>query len=250
VLVIGGIEAPVRRRRGARARRADEGRGTVEVTSATVIDAAPLGGLDEADAWLARATGDDAERIAAEALAVLNQAVAGHRVAAADPWVADADPAHALAIRVGYGTGEQVADGEWESARDLPIPATRAERSALLSPQERVAALLGGRDAALACEELALRARGDLDHGRRREAALQLSIALDAALAELEVWRDTADMADRLEELAQWRPAVRDAAQAALQGGLGVEAVAAVEGALGRLEAALRARLVVVRAGL
>jgi hypothetical protein len=249
VLVIGGIEAPVRRRRGTRPRRVDEAQLTVEVTRATVIDATPLGELDAADAWLARATGDDAARIAGEALAVLNQAVAGYRVAAADPWVADADPTRALAIRVGYGTGEQVADGDWESARELPVPATRAERSALLSPQERVAALLGGRDAALACEELALRARGDLDHGRQREAALQLAIALDAALAELAVWRGMADMAARLEELAGRREAVAAAAAAALRGGLSGQDAATVEAALGRLEAALRARLVVVRAG-
>jgi hypothetical protein len=249
VLVIGGIEAPVRRRRVARPRRADETQMTVEVTRATVIDATALGGLEAADEWLARATGDDAERIAAEALAVLNQAVAGYRVAAADPSVADADPTRALAIRVGYGSGEQVADGDWESARELPVPVTRAERSALLSPQERVAALLGGRDVALACEELALRARGDLDHGRQREAALQLAIALDAALAELEVWRDMADMAGRLEELAGWRQAVGDAAAEALTGGLSPLSTAAVATALARLEAALRARLVVVRAG-
>ena len=248
--MIGGIEAPVRRRRGARPRRTAEAHVTVEVTRATVIDAAPLGELDAADAWLARATGDDAERIAAAAFAVLNQAVAGHRLAAADPWVADADPTRALVIRVGFGTGEQVADGDWESARELPRPATRAERSALLSPQERVAALLSGRDAALACEELALRARGDLDHGRPREAALQLAIALDAALAELEVWRDAADMAARLEELAGHRAAVAAAAGEALEGGLSPLNAAAVETALGRLEAALRARLVVVRAGL
>ena len=246
MLVIGGIEAPVRRRRGVRPRRASEERATVEVTRATVIDAAPLGELDAANAWLARATGDDAERIAAEALAVLNQAVAGHRLAAADPWLADADPTRALVIRVGYGTGEQVADGDWESARELPVPATRAERSALLSPHERVAALLDGRDVALACEELALRARGDLDHGRPREAALQLVIALDAALAELEVWRDMADMTARLEELAGWRAAVGEAATAALQGGLSPTDAAAVSSALARLEAALRARLVVV----
>ncbi len=248
VLVIGGFEAPARRRRGAR-RRAEETQVTVEVTRATVIDASPLGDLDAADAWLARATGDGAEQIAAEALAVLNQAVAGHRLASADPWAPDADPTRALAIRVGYGTGEQVADGDWESARDVPVPATRAERSALLSPHERVAALLSGRDAALACEELTLRARGDLDHGRAREAALQLTVALDAALAELEVWRGTADMAARLEELAGWRAAVGDAAQVALQGGLSEADAVAVTTALGRLEAALRARLVVVRAG-
>jgi hypothetical protein len=114
----------------------------------------------------------------------------------------------------------------------------------VLSPQERLAALLSGRDAALACEELTLRARGDLDHGRPREAALQLAIALDAGLAELEVWRDQGDMAERLEELDDLRGAVARAAEAALQGGLEVEVVSSMELALGRLEAALRARQV------
>ena len=151
-----------------------------------MIDATPLGELEAADEWLERACGDDRARVTGEALELLNRAVAGHRVASADPWVADADPAHALVCRVGYGTGEQVAEGDWESARRAAAAgaAERAGRSCS-SPQERLAALLGGRDAALACEELTLRARGDLDHGRPREAALQLAIALDAGLAEL-----------------------------------------------------------------
>jgi hypothetical protein len=110
----------------------------------------------------------------------------------------------------------------------------------MFSPGERVAAILGGRDVALACEELALRARGDLEHGRLREAALQLSVALDAALAELEVWRE--QLAPRLEELESLRPGVADAARAALQGGVEPEALAQVETALSRVEAALRAR--------
>ncbi len=130
-------------------------------------------------------------------------------MASVDPWVADADPARAIGYRVGYGTGEQVAEGDWESARELPRPEPRAARSALLAPQERVAALLGGRDAPLACEELVLRARGDLAHGRPREAALQLRVALDAALAELAAWREVGDLAARLDELAgcarRWR---------------------------------------------
>ena len=42
----------------------------------------------------------------------------------------------------------------------------RPRGASMFSPQERLAALLGGREVALACEELALRARGDLDHGR------------------------------------------------------------------------------------
>jgi hypothetical protein len=234
VLVIGGLDAPRRIRR--RARRAEADVVPVEVTRATVIDAAPLGDLDSADAWLARAIDD--ETVVRSALAVLNQAVTAHRLGAADPWIADADPSWALVCRVGYGTGEQVADGEWESARELPPP--RPSKSVRSAPSERVSALLGGREVALACEELAVRARGDLAHGRAREAALQLSVALDAALAELEVWRGT--LATRLDELAELREPVARAAQAALQGGIEPEAQAEVEHALNRLEAALRAR--------
>jgi hypothetical protein len=233
VLVIGGLEAPRRTRR--RARRADPGPAEVETTRVTVIDAAPLGGLDSADAWLARAVDDVS--VSADALAVANLAVAAHRLASGDPWRPDAALSWALVWRVGYGTGEQVADGEWESARDLPLP--RPKRS-MFAPEERVAAVLGGREVALACEELALRARGDLEHGRTREAALQLSVALDAALAELEVWRGT--LAARLDELTAHREPVRRAAASALQGGLEPEDVAAVETSLARLEAALRAR--------
>jgi hypothetical protein len=242
VLVIGGFDAPRRLRR--RARRADPGPTSVELTRATVIDATPLGELESADAWLERACGEDRERVTGGALALLNRAVAGHRVASADPWVADADPAHALVCRVGYGTGEQVADGDWESARELPLPAPPSARSLILSPQERLAALLSGRDAALACEELTLRARGDLDHDRPREAALQLAIALDAGLAELEAWREQGDMAERLDELDDRRGAVARAARAALDGALDESHVADVTAGLRRLEAALRERQV------
>jgi hypothetical protein len=246
VVVIGGIEAPRRRLRAPRPRRAAGAEPKpVEVTRATVIDAAPLGELEDADGWLGRAAG--AEPPGAEALALLNRTLAGYRVSAADPWLADADPARALAFRIGYGTGEQVAEGEWEAARELPVPARRGARSLLLAPQERLAALLGGRDVALACEELALRARGDLDHGRGREAALQTSIALAAGLAELESWREDTGMVARLEELAGHREPVEAAVRTALEGGLDADALAAVEAALGRLEAALRARAVAVR---
>jgi len=54
-----------------------------------------------------------------------------------------------------------------------------------MQPQERVAAMLGGREQADACETLLLRARSDLDAGRDREAALQLRVGLEALLVEL-----------------------------------------------------------------
>ena len=46
--------------------------------------------------------------------------------------------------------------------------------------------MLGGRERLDACETLLLRARADLDAGRRREAALQLRVGLEALLVELE----------------------------------------------------------------
>jgi len=145
-------------------------------------------------------------------------------------------------VRMGFGEGEQVADGHWLRAIEPTLPRARRRREAVLRPQERLAALLGARDAALACEELALRARQDVDAGRRREAALQLEVALVAALAELEPWAPRGDLAARIDELRVLRPGVQDAARSALQGGVDDDADAAVRHALERLEAALRAR--------
>ena len=127
-------------------------------------------------------------------------------------------------------------------ALELPRVARRTRRDAALRPQERLGALLGGRDAVLACEELALRARQDVDAGRRREAALQLDAAVTAALAELAPWSSRGDLAERLAELRDLHGPVQAAAQAALQGGVEDEDDAAVRHGLERLEAALRAR--------
>jgi hypothetical protein len=164
------------------------------------------------------------------------------RAATADPHVREVRREQAVVVRVGFGDGEQVADGRWRRALELPAARRAVRRSAALRPQERLAALLGGRDAALACEELALRARQDVDAGRRREAALQLDAALTAALAELEPWAPRADLAARLAELRELQPGVQAAARAALEGAVDDEAHAALRHALERLEAALRAR--------
>ncbi len=233
VIVVSEPVAPESRRRRRRA-PAGPPAAVAPVTRVTVIDAQPL---EHPAAWLrgARpALGEDA----------LARLLALHRVATADPAVADADPARALVTRIGYGSGDVVAEGAWEVAREVTPeePRRLLRRGDRGRPHERLAALLSARDAALASEELALRARADLDRDRCREAAIQLEAALVTALAELEGWRGTADMTRRLAELEGYRAGVADAALAAREGRLEAAHMEVVRAALARLEAALRAR--------
>ena len=124
---------------------------------------------------------------------MLNRVLYAHRIASADPYTHEVSPAQALVIRAGWGEGEQVADGPLAARaraaldrRRMPRGRRRRRgRSAALRPQERLAELLGAREQALLCEELALRARLDLDHGRLAHAAIELDGAYAAALAEL-----------------------------------------------------------------
>jgi hypothetical protein len=214
----------------------------VAIARATVIDAGePFGDAAAAQAWLA-GVGDGAQEQAGDALAVLNAVLRAHRAAAADAYARDVGAEQALAVRLGYGAGEQVADGRWAEALEVDLRPRRPRRLAALRPQERLAALLSGRDQALACEELVLRARVDLDEGRPREAALQVRVALEAALAELEPGASEPDMGQRIAELRERRESIGAAANEALHGPLQPASAEAVEEVVERLEAALRAR--------
>jgi hypothetical protein len=207
---------------------------------ATVIDVGdPLPDAEGARAWL-DAAGED--EVTAD-LAVLNRALHAHRLAAADPYVHGIGREDALVARVGYGAGEQVADGLWADARELANSLPPRRRRRIPAAQARFAALLTGRHTGLACEELVLRGRLDLDDGRDREAALQTLIALDAALAELSADATGPELAPRLDELRGLRDGVAAAAQTAMAGPLAASERDAVAHALARLEAALRARV-------
>jgi hypothetical protein len=211
----------------------------VPTSRATLIGAGELGGEGAAEHWLRDV---DGEAEARAAIGVLNRLLHLHRVATADAAVREVTREQALVVRVGIGAGEQVAEGRWAHAVVLSAPRPRRRRDAALRPQERLAALLAGRDVALACEILAVRARADLDAGRVREAALQLRVALAAALHELLPWAPRGDIEARIDELRGLQPAVEAVAAAALEGGLDDAAAADVERALARLEATLRAR--------
>lgn len=243
VLVFATLGAPERRRRlrGRSKRRAPPGPDPTAVPTgrATVVDVGtPFHDEDEARRWLARAGEPDLE----SGIAVLNRALHAFRLVSADPHLRPVGRRHALVARVGFGAGEQVADGHWAQARELIVTGRRQRRARALQPQARLAAVLGGREPVLVSEELALRARVDLDQGRDREAALQLQVALDAALAELQVDPAAATLSERLDELRRQRKPVAQAAQSALAGALPLADREAVAFTLGRLETALRAR--------
>ncbi len=249
IVVTRTLGAPERRRlsrrRGGRGRSLEPETvpepAPVTTGRATVIDAArPFDGATEAERWLRGAGDDEVDRT----LGILARLLVAHRVAHADPAVRVPRREEAIAVRVGFGTGEQAAEGRLGEARELPAGRSAARllrRASALRPQEHTAAILADRFPALACEELALRARADLDTGGDRLAALGTGLALETALAELGT-RSFPDAAARLAELEALAPGTRSAAASALAGPLGEPDREAVRHALERLEAALRAR--------
>jgi hypothetical protein len=174
-------------RRQRRARPVDPGPPTeMPLTRLTVIPA---------ESSEAEAAGGELERVAkdptaaeeaiADALRAASSLLRAHRIATQNPYGHEIGREAALVTRVGYGTGDGLAEGRWEKAVEVPPPARRERRAQTLRPQERLAAVLAGREPIDLCEPLLLRARADLEGNRPREAALQLRAGLDALLAEL-----------------------------------------------------------------
>jgi hypothetical protein len=227
VLVLSTLGAPQRARLGARRARAveDAEPEPVPTSRATVVAAAPL---PSPEAWLADL---DRDAEVEGAVAVLNRALRAHRVATADPYVPEVSRERALVVRIGYGSGDEVADGRFGEAVELPRSGPRRARRSMEAPEERFAALIGGREEIHPAEELVLRARADLNAGRPAEAALQCRVAIEALLAS-----------PGADELASHREAVAAAANAALSGAVPGQHAAAVEEAVTAMERALKRR--------
>jgi hypothetical protein len=240
VLVLSTLGAPERRRlrgrRGTLVRDAEPA--PVPTSRVTVITPEPFRDRSAAEEWLGRLRAGGAHAEVGAAVSVVNRALHAHRAARADPAVRDITADQALVVRVGFGGGDTVAEGRYEEAWELPRARRAPGRRSMEAPDERFAALLGASESVLVCEELVLRARADLDAGRSREAALQARVALESLLAEL-----TGDLqGDRRAALEADREPVGEAANAALVGPLPDELDEAVRSAVGRMEAALRAR--------
>jgi hypothetical protein len=187
---------------------------------------APFEAEEDAARWLDEATEaeDTADVLVADGIALLNRALYVHAVAAADPQGQQLTPERAVAVRVGYGDGEEVADSRFSSAREVDVwvsgASRRRRREEDLRPQERIAAVLGEHERIAVCETLLLRARADLDADRGREAALQLRVGLEALLVELRGGRVDPGHDEDMAALHDRRAEVGEAANTALDGAL------------------------------
>jgi hypothetical protein len=245
VLVVRIADAPPQpRRRLGRAKPKDadpEAAATrVPVTTLTAIRPEALGDEAEARAWLATVR-DNRDTLAgeiSEALVLINLAVHAHRAAALDPQIADVGAGAALAVRVGFGTGDDLAEGRFSEAIEVPH-SERRRRADLLRPQERVAEVLGGRTSVAACELLLIRARSDLDAGRIREATFQVRVGLEALLAERDALT-APEQDDDFAALEERRRITGEAANEALGGQLSEARAAEVTETLRLCERVLR----------
>jgi hypothetical protein len=254
VLVVETLAAPrLPRRRRQRPRRVESDASPIEVplSRVTAVRAGhPLEGEEEAERWLGEATEaeDTVDVLVEEGIALLNRALHAQAAASADPGLHERTPEGALAVRIGYGSGEEVAAGRGGSAREVDVWAggasRRRRRAEELQPQERVAAVLGGKERVDPCETLILRARADVDAGRSREAALQLRVGLEALLAELGGAVSDPGHERDMAALEERRSVAGEAAEAALSGELGAAREREVAELLEICERVLRRRRV------
>ncbi len=149
-----------------------------------MIKALSFSGEGAAQEWLATVLADDevAAGLLAEVATTVNRAMLSYRVAAPDAYASDLNPESALAVRFGYGTGQQVSDGKWTEAAELAEGRRRSLRVQMIDgvgAQERIAAVLGGRDEVRPDESLLVDAERAAAQGRDRLAALTLGLAIE-----------------------------------------------------------------------
>ncbi len=241
---------PARRRQRPRAAKSGALPERLPLARATAVRAfEPFERDEEAAQWLKEAVAEEAvDAVVGEGIELLNRALHAQAAASADPHAHEVAAEHAVAVRIGYGSGDDVAAGRFIAAYEVDMRETSLSRGRRraeeLRPQERVAAVLGGRERLDACETLLLRARADLDAQRLREAALQLRVALEALLVELQGTLSDPGHEEDMARLQAGRGPAGEAANAALKGSLEAEQAQEVRELIQISERVLRRRRV------
>lgn len=253
VLVVETLGAPPpagRRRQRPREAEPAAPPAPLPLTRATTIRAfEPFESAEEASRWLDGAveTEGEVDTLVAEGIGLLNRALHAQAAASANPRGREVSPQESTLTRIGYGSGEEVAGGRFSLAREVDVRGAtprRERREKELRPQERVAAVLSGRERIDACETLLLRARADLDSGRTREAALQLQAGLEALLVELARALTDPGHEQDMGQLTARHQEAHEAARMALRGELDEERTRSVRELTEICERVLRRRRV------
>jgi hypothetical protein len=225
VLVVGVVGAPTSGSRGllrkARSIKGDNAPAPVPLTLVSFVNgrgaladqSAAAGQLDRI-----RYSEVEQEQWVKRGLEVLNLAIRAYRVGAPDPYAVEVTRRDARQVRIGYGSSDEVREGRFSEAIELPPAASRRpKRAERLKPSEAVAAVLVGRRKLFESEDLLVRSLIDLDHGRARVAALQIAGAmrlLSSEVGELDdpegldlgTLAERARDTERLADLAQESP--------------------------------------------
>jgi hypothetical protein len=153
------------------------------LTRITLIKARPFDEAAAADAWLERILADRElwSGLVEEMIATVNRGICAYRATTLDGLAGDLHAEAAVAVRFGYGSGDEVAEGRWSAARELSEGSLRELERNLdtLAGEQSAAASLAGREPEPVAEGLVADARRDLTAGRLRGAALRLRLALD-----------------------------------------------------------------------
>lgn len=228
VLVIdveGALPPPRRRRRRAKRVESRQSLPNFPVSTVTVIRASLAYGSEaEASEWLSGAIERDATaELLAETLETLDRALAAEAAAAGRPYVTSTGIDDIIAARFGFGDGDRVSEGDYLEAFEVDARGgaarPRRERLHRTRPTARIAAIMGDREQAAACEFLVPRVRSDLDGGRVMSAALVIEVAVRATIVELDAVLDDPDHSADLDRLEEMLPALTELTDAVLTEG-------------------------------
>ena len=214
-----------RRRRKAKQLETSQTVPNVAVSTVTVVLASdPFSSESEASEWLAGAIGDEAtSELLDRALASLDRALAAEAAATGRPYVPQFGVDDLINARFGYGDGDSVSDGQYLEAYEIDArggtASPRRERLNRTRPLARIAAILGGREQAAACEYLIPRIRSDLDGGRVMSAALVIEVAVRATVVELDEVLENSDHSADLDRLEEMLPELTELTDAVLTEG-------------------------------